>query len=301
MNNAAVSSIVGGDVGADLPLGTIDLSGMAFTGPLAASSGQVGYQNQLKLLVKDDAVFRPPQDGSVSYPQFLPSEEDRTALFEHLRARNEVMRGRHADVSLNVKKYADRLESLVRADRFRLSGASALDDLGLGTSPSLREQSDLAVEFLQRELCATVTLNSTHFWDTHANNHFQHGYWQDLFSGLTHLTSRLEQEDMLDDTVVAVVSEMTRTPRINTRAGKDHWPHASVLLFGGGIRGGRAYGATDDRGESQRVNYETGERDLSGHLVRFDNFAAGLTAALGVDPGPWYPGIKPYLPYATGA
>jgi hypothetical protein len=299
MKDASVASIVGAGLGSELPLGTVDLSGIAFTGPLAASSGQVGLQNQLKLLVRDDATFQPPADGSVVYPQFAPSDSDRDALFAHLQARNEALAGRHGDAKFNAKKFADRLEALTRANRFRVLGGDVLDSLEFGASPSLVEQSDLAIELLQRDLCATVSLNSGSFWDTHSNNVLQHGHWEKLFTGLSHLAQRLDEEDMLATTTVAVVSEMTRTPRINTKLGKDHWPHASALLFGGGIQGGRSYGATDDRGESLRVDFSTGvAAPSSGTLVRYDHFAAGLVAAMGVDPGPWFGGIEPYMPFA---
>ena len=62
---------------------------------------------------------------------------------------------------------------------------------------------------------------------------------------------------MLDETLVVVTSEMGRKPRIGDPrsggaggAGRDHWPACmSVLLAGGGIRGGQVYGASDRRGE----------------------------------------------------
>jgi uncharacterized protein (DUF1501 family) len=52
---------------------------------------------------------------------------------------------------------------------------------------------------------------------------------------------------MLDDTLVACLSEFGRTPRINARAGRDHWGHVfSVALAGGGLRGGVVHGASDN-------------------------------------------------------
>ena len=60
------------------------------------------------------------------------------------------------------------------------------------------------------------------------------------------LLEDLQQRGLLDDTLVAVAGEFGRTPRINATAGRDHWaPCYTQLLAGGGIRGGRVYGASD--------------------------------------------------------
>jgi uncharacterized protein (DUF1501 family) len=58
----------------------------------------------------------------------------------------------------------------------------------------------------------------------------------------------LEQSGLLDETLVVVMSEMGRTPKINGNAGRDHWPFVySVLLAGAGIRGGTVFGASDSQ------------------------------------------------------
>jgi uncharacterized protein (DUF1501 family) len=55
---------------------------------------------------------------------------------------------------------------------------------------------------------------------------------------------------MLETTLVAVLSDFGRTPKINPSAGRDHWSTASVaLLSGGGIAPGRAVGQTNPLGE----------------------------------------------------
>ncbi len=62
----------------------------------------------------------------------------------------------------------------------------------------------------------------------------------------TGLLEDLQQKGMLDSTVVAVCSEFGRTPRLNAKGGRDHYPAAwTNFLAGGSIRGGQVIGATD--------------------------------------------------------
>ena len=60
------------------------------------------------------------------------------------------------------------------------------------------------------------------------------------------LVNDLEQRGMLDSTLVVMMGEMGRTPRVNAQAGRDHWSMAQTVLFaGGGIKPGQVIGATD--------------------------------------------------------
>jgi uncharacterized protein (DUF1501 family) len=60
------------------------------------------------------------------------------------------------------------------------------------------------------------------------------------------LITDLEQRGLLDSTLVMVSSEFGRTPKINTTAGRDHWPKVfSIVLAGGGIKKGSVYGKSD--------------------------------------------------------
>jgi hypothetical protein len=60
------------------------------------------------------------------------------------------------------------------------------------------------------------------------------------------LVSDLDERGLLDSTMVLMLGEMGRTPRINAEAGRDHWSMAqSVLFAGGGVRAGQVLGATD--------------------------------------------------------
>jgi hypothetical protein len=89
------------------------------------------------------------------------------------------------------------------------------------------------------------------------------------------LMTDLESSGRLDETLVVVATEFGRTPKVTlATAGREHWPHAfSVLLAGGGIRGGQVYGASD------RIGAYPAEAPVTpGDLM------ATLCHCLGVDP-----------------
>jgi len=94
-------------------------------------------------------------------------------------------------------------------------------------------------------------------------------------SAVATLIQDLERRNMLDETMVIVLGEFGRTPKINSRGGRDHWSNAmSVLFAGGGTPGGQVIGATDRQG------YSAVERVLSP-----ENFVSTIYSKLGIDPG----------------
>ena len=109
-----------------------------------------------------------------------------------------------------------------------------------------------------------VTIDHTN-WDTHYNNFevLKNDLLPHLDTGLPMLLRDLEQRGMLDTTMVVVMGEFGRTPRVNKYAGRDHWgPSNTILLAGGGIQGGRVIGATNSRGERPETD-PVGPEDLS--------------------------------------
>ena len=67
--------------------------------------------------------------------------------------------------------------------------------------------------------------------------------------GYSALISDLHERGMLDDTLVCGLAEFGRTPKVNPAGGRDHWPQCFSCTFaGGGVKGGRAIGASDPIG-----------------------------------------------------
>lgn len=124
-------------------------------------------------------------------------------------------------------------------------------------------------------------------WDHHYRN-FQimqdrHAPWLD--QAYSALIDDLRQRGMLDSTLVVAIGEFGRQPRINDKAGRDHWEHCySALVAGGGVRGGRVVGESDGRAERPH------ERPLTpADLAATIHHAVGITseqaAVLGVNTG----------------
>jgi hypothetical protein len=113
-------------------------------------------------------------------------------------------------------------------------------------------------------------------WDTHTKNFsiLRENKLPGLDQTFSALLEDLDARGLLDETLVLVMSEMGRTPRINANAGRDHWTSCySVLFAGAGIRGGTVYGASDSQAAY-----------VKDHPVSTSDVCATVYHALGIDP-----------------
>ena len=120
-----------------------------------------------------------------------------------------------------------------------------------------------------------VTIDHTN-WDTHYDNFntLKNDLLPHLDSGLSALLRDLHDRSLNLKTLVVVMGEFGRTPRVNQDAGRDHWgPSNCILLSGGGVRGGLVLGETNAHGEKP-VGDTTGPADL----------AATICHCLGINP-----------------
>ncbi|MDA1055543.1 MAG: DUF1501 domain-containing protein [Planctomycetota bacterium] len=129
-----------------------------------------------------------------------------------------------------------------------------------------------------------VTVNNPG-WDTHQNAYtrLKEGYTgakvpvgliPSLDTAFSALIEDLEQRGLLDETLIVVMGEFGRTPKLNVSGGRDHWPRVfSVALAGGGVAGGQVVGSSDSVGE--------GPKDRP---VTPSDLAYTIYTLLGIDP-----------------
>jgi len=112
-------------------------------------------------------------------------------------------------------------------------------------------------------------------WDHHAKI-FEHldKKLPELDQGLAALFTDMHERGTLKDTLVLVMGEFGRTPKVNKDAGRDHWGRAGSLLFAGaGVQGGRIIGSTDKDGAF-----------VTDRPVRPADVCATVYEALGIEP-----------------
>jgi hypothetical protein len=114
-------------------------------------------------------------------------------------------------------------------------------------------------------------------WDTHAQNadRLQDCLCPQFDVTFAALMDDLEQRGLLGETLVVVIGEFGRTPRINTQGGRDHWGRVfSFALAGAGIAGGQVFGASDRNGAFPATD-----------PIRAHDLTATIFHLLGIDPG----------------
>jgi hypothetical protein len=112
-------------------------------------------------------------------------------------------------------------------------------------------------------------------WDTHNQNFERVARLAGILdAGWSALLRDLGERGLLDSTLIVWMGEFGRTPVINAGAGRDHFPHAwSVVLAGGGIRGGQAVGRTSTDG-----------LEVDGRPTSAPDLMATVFRALGINP-----------------
>ena len=209
-----------------------------------------------------------PSKKDFKVPDLLPPSDIGEARLERRRSLRQVVDGQ--------------VKSFEATESAKLMDANFASAYRLMTSTKAREAFDLTREpekmrerygmtrfgqccLLARRLVEAgvrfVTINTfiTVFdeitWDIHGSKPFTSiEGMRDIVApmydqGYSALLEDLFDRGMLDNTMVACLSEFGRTPKINPAGGRDHWPQCWTTYFaGGGVKGGRVVGKSDDIG-----------------------------------------------------
>ena len=214
------------------------------------------------------ALMADPSKPNFRVPDLLPPDQISVARLDRRRKMREIVEStaRQFEASEDARLLDDNFQAAYR----------------LMTSPQAREAFDLSKEpdavrerygmnrfgqccLLARRLVENgvrfVTINTflTVFdeitWDIHGSKPFtsiegmKNIVCQMYDQGYSALIADLHDRGLLDDTLVAGLSEFGRTPKVNPAGGRDHWPQVFTCSFaGGGVQGGRVVGASDPIG-----------------------------------------------------
>ncbi|MCA9232357.1 MAG: DUF1501 domain-containing protein [Planctomycetales bacterium] len=147
-------------------------------------------------------------------------------------------------------------------------------------SESIGQKALLARRLVEAGVTFVLVSGAWGYFDHHGDS----VRWGGIEKGLTPLLPRfdqvlhtlvtdLEQRGLLDSTLVMMMGEFGRSPKINKDAGRDHWlPVMSMVMAGGGLRHGQVIGSTDRHGGA-----------IASRPVRPEDLAATTFKHLGID------------------
>jgi hypothetical protein len=255
--------------------------------PHGQTAGYLGKQFDPFVLNAD------PSDKNFKVPDLLPPD--------YISAMREERRKKLRDaVDGSVKAFEASPDARLLDQNFQqaytlMSSAKAREAFDISKEPqSVRDKYGmnkfgqsclLARRMIERGVrFVTINMFETVFneitWDIHGSAPFTPidayktlcGPWFD--NGYTSLIEELKERGLYDNTIVMATGEFGRTPKINPAGGRDHWPQCwSMIMGGGGIKGGQVVGASDAIG-----GYPTDRPTTPADV------AATLFTALGISP-----------------
>jgi hypothetical protein len=208
--------------------------------------------------------------GGVDEQRFAQRREMRAAVDAHFSALEK------SDALDGMDSFYQRAYSMISSDKAR--AAFSLND----EPEKLREeygagQAGMRMMLARRLVEAGVRFVSMTYggWDHHDNiKNAMNNQVPKFDRAFAALIRDLDQRGLLDTTLVMVTTEFGRTPKINSTAGRDHYPKVfSIVLAGGGIKRGHIHGASDPTGGEPESNPLT-----------VPDLAATLYNQLGIDP-----------------
>jgi len=217
----------------------------------------------------------------VADPTTPPENTAPTTETARFRRRLSLVEQLESTGSAHPRGMADHRELLGRASTMILSPSMSVFDLERESEADREAYGDTDFGrgcLLARRLVESgVTFVEVGLgnWDTHQDN-FEKSreLCGQLDQPFARLIEDLEQRGLLESTLVLCMGEFGRTPKINPRGGRDHFPRAfSTAIAGGGVRGGQVIGGTDDSG-SEVIDRPVEAADLFRSVYRL----------LGIDP-----------------
>lgn len=207
-------------------------------------------------------VLRNPNAPDFAMPELTLGPDvdpSRFDLRRHLAGKLDRSKGSAADVEAIKARAYDLLTSpaMQRAVRLEAETPKTRDAYGrniYGQSVLLARR---MIEAGTRLACISWAPDANATWDTHGQNFtkLKDQLLPQLDLAVSALLSDLIDRGMLDRTLVCIMGEFGRTPKVNGAAGRDHWNFCySLMLVGGGVKAGYVHGASDRIGAKPSRN-----------------------------------------------
>ncbi len=198
--------------------------------------------------------FPPPPNLTLAEGIDTPRLDDRLSLLRNLDDLPRLLdaSGSMAGIDEFNRQALELLAHDTTRRAFDLSAETTATRQRYGDSP-FAQRLVLARRLAEAGVTFTlVNFSNNQDWDTHTNNFEQMKTKRlpELDQSVSALLDDLTDRGLLETTLVAVFGEFGRTPKINANAGRDHWSNVfSVMLAGGGLRGGQVLGTSTKNAE----------------------------------------------------
>lgn len=282
-------SVIASARSSDFSLPQLVIAGPSFPGDLGAMVTRTGSSGQLEGLLSGNIL-----DWSDT-PVGGPSARSEDLLDSYLARRAAAVAA-----GAGTERQVEQLGAFYRAVERGGELKNLLNVMDWSGGTAFPTQVRMAVDALTLGIARTVTLSTGYGWDSHTlNDTTQSSNFESLFNGLVSLMDLLAAQPgevaatLADETVLVVLSEMGRTPQLNSADGKDHWPYTCTMVVGPNITGNRVIGGFDYYAYGKTLDFDTGEIDLeSGRNVSVDSVGATLLQLADIDSEEFMPGVK---------
>lgn len=218
--------------------------------------------------------MRDPAQNPVNTQPQVPTDRHlrRLDLMDRLGADFSRRLPQEAEDHRNLYRRATRMILSADMDAFDLDAEPESTRAAYG-SGSFASGCLLARRLVERGVSFVEVVSNG--WDTHQDNFTKVAELAgEVDRPFAALLRDLADRGMLDDTLVLWMGEFGRTPQVNPRGGRDHFPRSfNAVLAGGGVRGGQVVGRTDKAGV-----------EVADRPVTVPDLFATFCTSLGIDP-----------------
>jgi hypothetical protein len=211
-----------------------------------------------------------PRPESMNLPAITPGDgitgdriQGRRNLLSQLNDQHRANRTHRTTQTIAMGQFQERAVDLLtsptaqRAFRLDQEPEAVRDAYGRNIYGQSMLLARRLIEAGSRLACISWAPNANATWDTHGANFkkLKDELLPPFDASFSCLLDDLDARGLLQRTLVVVMGEIGRTPKINGQAGRDHWEHCyTVLMAGGGIKGGTTFGSSDRRGAYPNTN-----------------------------------------------